>query len=128
MPGVRSKRLQRRGFNFECKRFVKGLISEAAFRRSECMKNTILSTLFKSLCSLAFLGGAAQVSHAQIVTSQLYSPNTVRWLIQQPQVNAPRLPNSFQTQPYDFNLGLQYLSLVTVSAGGCVQTGGKGLT
>jgi hypothetical protein len=93
------------------------------------MKKTILPTLFKSIYSLAFLVFTAQVSHAETTVShQLYSPNTVRWLISQPQVNLSRLPNSYETEPQAFNLGVEYLSLITVSAGGCVQTGGKGLT
>ena len=93
------------------------------------MRQIFNSNLSRSLCSLALLGFLAQAVSAQspVVSSQVFGKTTI-WHINYPPVTGPLVPGTVQTVPKYFLLDLTYMSQVLVSAGGCVQTGGKGLT
>src|ERR1700761_737493 len=93
------------------------------------MTNTFLTKFFKCLGSFVLLGCLGQAVNAQtpVVSSQVFGKTTI-WTINYPPVNLPLVPGTTHTEDKYFLLDISYMSQVIVSAGGCVQTGGKGLT
>jgi hypothetical protein len=90
------------------------------------MKRNISCFLLNIVSLVALLGGTG--GQAEEITHNSFD-NVDQWLIREPIVNLPLKPGTTIEQGKYYNqIGITGGDTILVSAGGCVQTGGHGLT
>src|SRR4051794_30646091 len=91
------------------------------------MNRKITSVLLNAVGMFALLGGAG-LSRAEQITQSTFG-NVDQWFIREPVVNLPLKSGSTEEQGKFYSqITITGGDTIFVSAGGCVQTGGHGLT
>jgi hypothetical protein len=91
------------------------------------MKRNISLVLFSAVSTFVLLSGG-EVSYAEEISHSTWD-NVDQWVIREPFVNLPLKPGSTEeVGKYYEQIGITGGDTILVSAEGCVQTGGHGLT